>query len=72
MPLIEGGLAFSNPSNMYNRLMDWYLDSISDQTHRLFGIIPIILGTAVFFLYFERLNTLNAERGHSIPASEFA
>jgi uncharacterized protein YjeT (DUF2065 family) len=48
MSLIEGGLAFSNPSNMYNRLMDWYLDSISDQTHRLFGIITIILGTAVF------------------------
>jgi uncharacterized protein YjeT (DUF2065 family) len=48
MSLIEGGLAFSNPRNMYNRLMDWYLDSISDQTHRLFGIITIILGTAVF------------------------
>jgi hypothetical protein len=55
MPLIEGGLAFSNPSNMYNRLMDWYLDSISDQTHRLFGIIPIILGTAVFFCILKDL-----------------
>jgi len=47
MSLVEGVLAFSNPSNLYDKLMDWYLDSISDQTHRLFGIITIILGTAV-------------------------
>jgi uncharacterized protein YjeT (DUF2065 family) len=47
MSLIEGVLAFSNPSNLYDRLMDWYLDSISDQTHRLFGIITMTLGTAV-------------------------
>ena len=47
MSLVEGVLAFSNPSNLYGRLMDWYLDSISDQTHRLFGIITIILGTAI-------------------------
>jgi len=47
MSLVEGVLAFSNPSNLYDRLMDWYLDSISDQTHRLFGIITIIIGTAV-------------------------
>jgi len=47
MSLVEGVLAFSNPSNLYDRLMDWYLDSISNQTHRLFGIITIILGTAI-------------------------
>jgi uncharacterized protein YjeT (DUF2065 family) len=47
MSLIEGVLAFSNPSNLYNKLMDWYLDSLSDQTHRLFGIITIIFGTAI-------------------------
>jgi len=45
--LIEGVLAFTNPSNLYDKLVDWYLDSLSDQTHRLFGIITIILGTAV-------------------------
>ncbi len=45
--LIEGVLAFSNPNNLYDKLMDWYLDSLSDQTHRLFGIITIILGTAI-------------------------
>ena len=47
MSLIEGVLAFTNPSNLYNKLMDWYLDSLSDQTHRLFGIITIIIGAAV-------------------------
>jgi uncharacterized protein YjeT (DUF2065 family) len=47
MSLIEGVLAFSNPHNLYDKLMDWYLDSLSDQTHRLFGIITIILGAAV-------------------------
>ncbi len=47
MSLVEGVLAFFNPSNLYDRLMDWYLDSLSDQTHRLFGTITIILGTAI-------------------------
>lgn len=47
MALVEGALAFANPDNLYDRLMDWYLDSLSDQTHRLFGIITIILGTAI-------------------------
>lgn len=47
MSLVEGALAFFNPSSVYDRLMDWYLDSLSDQTHRLFGIITVILGTAI-------------------------
>lgn len=47
MSLIEGVLVFFNPQNLYGKLMDWYLETISDQTHRLFGIITIILGTAV-------------------------
>lgn len=47
MAVIEGGLIFLNPKNLYDKIIDWYLDSLSDQTHRLFGIITIILGTAV-------------------------
>ena len=47
MALVEGVMAFSNPHNLYNRILDWYFDSLSDQTHRLFGIITIILGTAI-------------------------
>lgn len=45
--LFAGVLAFSIPSNLYDKLINWYLDSLSDQTHRLFGIITIILGTAI-------------------------
>lgn len=45
--LIEGVFAFTNPHNLYNKILDWYLDSLSDQTHRLFGIISIIFGIAV-------------------------
>ena len=47
MSLIEAMLAFFNPGNVYDRLMDWYVDSLADQTHRLLGIITIILGTAI-------------------------
>ncbi|MFH1993713.1 MAG: hypothetical protein ABIK98_15135 [Pseudomonadota bacterium] len=47
MSLIEGALAFSNPNNLYDKILDWYLDSLSDQTHRFFGIVTLILGTAI-------------------------
>jgi len=47
MAVIEGGLIFFIPKNLYDELIDWYLNSVSDQTYRLFGIISIILGTAV-------------------------
>ena len=47
MALIEGVLAFTNPNKLYDQLMDWYLDALSDQTHRFMGIVTIILGTAI-------------------------
>jgi uncharacterized protein YjeT (DUF2065 family) len=47
MAVIEGGLIFFIPKNLYDELIDWYLNSVSDQTYRLFGIVSIILGTAV-------------------------
>ena len=37
---------FTNPHNLYSRLVDWYFN-LSDQTQRLFGIISIIFGTAI-------------------------
>lgn len=43
----EAAVAFTNPRNIYTRMLDWYLGDISDQTHRLFGIIGIIFGTAI-------------------------
>ncbi|UCD88946.1 MAG: DUF2065 family protein [Desulfobacterales bacterium] len=47
MAVLEGGIIFFLPTNLYDELTDWYLTSASDQTYRLFGIISIIFGTAV-------------------------
>ena len=47
MAVIEGAVIFYIPKNLYDELIDWYLNSVSDQTYRLFGIMSIILGTAV-------------------------
>jgi len=47
MAVIEGVVIFFIPKNLYDELIDWYLNSASDQTYRLFGIITLILGTAV-------------------------
>ncbi|OEU65338.1 MAG: hypothetical protein BA867_10955 [Desulfobacterales bacterium S5133MH16] len=47
MAVIEGGIIFFIPKNLYDELIDWYLNSASDQTYRLFGIVTLILGTAV-------------------------
>ena len=45
--VIEGGVIFFIPKNLYDELVDWYLNSASDQTYRLFGIISLIFGAAV-------------------------
>jgi len=47
MGVIKGAFIFSNPNNLYAKLTDWYLDSLSDQVLRLYGILALILGTAV-------------------------
>ncbi|MBU0986283.1 MAG: hypothetical protein KKH68_03430, partial [Proteobacteria bacterium] len=39
--VIKGVFIFLNPKNIHDDLMDWYLNSLSDQTHRLFGIITL-------------------------------
>ncbi|UCD32257.1 MAG: hypothetical protein JSW04_00780 [Desulfobacterales bacterium] len=38
---------FLNPKGFYEKSIDYYLDSLTDQTHRFYGIISILLGTAV-------------------------
>jgi uncharacterized protein YjeT (DUF2065 family) len=45
--VIKGGIIFFNPKNLYDEMMKWYLNSLSDQTYRFFGIVLIIIGTAV-------------------------
>jgi len=47
MAIIEGGVIFLIPKNLYDELMDWYLNSVSDQTYRLFGILSLVFGTAI-------------------------
>ncbi len=43
----KGCLFLANPRNIYFKARDWLLEKASDQTIRLFGIISLILGTAV-------------------------
>lgn len=45
--ILKGGLMIYNPKNWYAKTTHWYLDEISDQTHRLFGILLVIFGTAL-------------------------
>jgi uncharacterized protein YjeT (DUF2065 family) len=47
MAVIKGAFIFFNPKNLYDEIMNWYLNSLSDQTYRFFGIVMIIIGTAV-------------------------
>jgi uncharacterized protein YjeT (DUF2065 family) len=47
MAVIKGAIIFINPKNLYDEMMNWYLNSLSDQTYRFFGIVMIIIGTAV-------------------------
>lgn len=47
LAVIKAILAFTNPKNLYSRMLDWYLGSASGQTHRMFGIVAIIFGTAI-------------------------
>lgn len=45
--LIKGAFAFLNPKGMYGKIIHWYIESLSEQGDRLFGILAVILGTAV-------------------------
>ena len=45
--VLKGGFIFWNPQNMYDKTVDWYLNALSDQTFRFFGIITLILGTVI-------------------------
>ena len=47
LAVAKGGFIFANPQGLYDQVAEWYLDKASDQTYRFFGIISLILGTAV-------------------------
>ena len=48
LAVVKGAVFIWNPKGVYKRLVQWYLDETSDQTLRFFGIIALILGTALF------------------------
>jgi uncharacterized protein YjeT (DUF2065 family) len=47
LAVLKGGFIFWNPQNLYDKTLDWYLNSVSDQTFRFFGIITLIFGTVI-------------------------
>ena len=48
LAIIKGIFFFLNPGNMFEKIRDWYLHTATEQTYRFFGIIMLLLGTAVF------------------------
>ncbi len=48
LAIIKGVLFFLNPGNIYEKTRDWYIYTATEQTYRFFGIIMLIIGTAVF------------------------
>jgi len=45
--MAEGVLFLLNPGDAARKLTTWYVEALSDQAHRLIGIIALVLGTAV-------------------------
>ncbi len=48
LALIKGTFILLSPVSLYNKMIDWYLNKTTDQTYRFFGIIILIIGTAIF------------------------
>lgn len=46
--ILKGGFIFLNPENSFTTVQKWFLDKATDQTFRFFGILWLIIGTAVF------------------------
>jgi uncharacterized protein YjeT (DUF2065 family) len=47
MAVIKGVVFFLIPKDLYDKFMDYYLNSLSDQTYRLSGILGIIIWMAL-------------------------
>ena len=48
LSLIKGGLFLANPHNVFETVKEWYLNKATDPTYRFFGIVMVVVGTAVF------------------------
>ncbi len=45
--IAKGAVIFLNPAGLRDKMFDWYLNRTSAQTDRLYGIIMVVLGTAL-------------------------
>ncbi|MDL1967764.1 MAG: hypothetical protein LWW97_04255 [Deltaproteobacteria bacterium] len=45
--ICKGFFVIVNPKNSLDNIRNWYLNTASDQTYRLFGIISIVIGTVM-------------------------
>ena len=43
----KGAVIFLNPAGLRDKMFGWYLNHTSEQTDRLYGIIMVVLGTAL-------------------------
>jgi len=48
LAIAKGAFFLFNPANTFEKTRDWYLYTATDGTYRFFGIIMLVLGTAVF------------------------
>ena len=48
LAVAKGAVIWFNPRGFYDKARDWYINRASNQTFRLFGIIWLIIGTALF------------------------
>jgi len=47
LALAKGGVFFWNPSGLFDKTRQWWLERATDQIYRLAGMIILILGTAL-------------------------
>ena len=45
--LVKAAFFFANPQNLSSRLNTWFIETQSENTYRLWGIIVVILATAL-------------------------
>lgn len=47
LSLIKGGFFFFAPADLFEPIRRWYVGEATDQTYRFFGILMLVLGTAL-------------------------
>ena len=47
MAMAKSGLLFINPAGLYEKTVRWFVERMSDQAYRFWGIVMLIIGTAI-------------------------